>query len=205
MENNFNTEDFLAKWANGELSTSEREAFEKSEEFDFYNSILEGTDVLEVPRFDKEALFTKIQEQKVTQSKVVRLFPKWAYAAAAAVAILIATTLILNQNTTYKTGYGEQLAVQLPDGSEAILNAKSQLQFDADNWVENRSLSLEGEAFFKVKKGKTFTVKTNDGTVTVLGTQFSVNTNQKLFEVICYEGRVKVEQGTLLKVLRKCV
>jgi len=202
MKTNFNTEDFLAKWASGELSNSEREAFEKSEEFDFYNSILKGTDVLEVPRFDKEALFTKIQEQKVTQSKVVRLFPKWAYAAAA-VAILVATTLFLNQNASYKTAYGEQLAVQLPDGSEAILNAKSQLQFDEDNWDANRTLSLIGEAFFKVEKGKTFTVKTDDGTVTVLGTQFSVNTAQNLFEVVCYEGRVKVEQGALSQVLNK--
>jgi len=173
MENNFNTEDFLAKWANGELPDSEQEAFEKTEEFDFYKSILEGTDVLEVPPFDKKALFNKVQEEKVKKSKVVRLFPKWAFAAAAAVAILLATTFLLNQNTTYKTGYGEQLAVQLPDGSEAILNAKSQLEFDPDNWTENRSLSLEGEAFFKVKKGKSFTVQTNNGAVTVLGTQFS--------------------------------
>jgi ferric-dicitrate binding protein FerR (iron transport regulator) len=203
MENQFNTEDFLAKWANGELSDSELEAFEKSEEFDFYNSILEGTDVLEVPPFDKEGLFKKVQEEKIKESKVVRLFPKWTYAAAATIAILLAATFMLNQKTAYSTDYGEQRAILLPDGSEAILNAKSQVKFDERNWKEDRSINMKGEAFFKVKKGKTFKLITNDGLVTVLGTQFSVNSTQKVFEVLCFEGQVKVEKDGLSEVISK--
>jgi len=203
MENKYNTEDFLAKWANGELSASELEAFEKSEEFDFYKSILEGTDVLKVPEYNKEALFNKVQEGKEKNTKVIKFFPKWGYAAAAAIAILIASTFFFNQNSQFSTGYGEQLVVNLPDGSEAILNAKSELNFDTDTWQENRKINLTGEAFFKVKKGLSFTVQTNEGSVSVLGTQFSVNTKPSLLETICYEGSVKVEKGAQSGILTK--
>ncbi|CAN0602451.1 unnamed protein product, partial [Ectocarpus sp. 12 AP-2014] len=48
------------------------------------------------------------------------------------------------------------------------------------------------EAFFKVAKGKTFTVSTDQGTVTVLGTQFNVENRDGFFEVTCFEGLVRV-------------
>ena len=53
-------------------------------------------------------------------------------------------------------------------------------------------MSLEGQAFFEVEKGKPFTVNTNEGNVTVLGTKFTVNSADNYFEVKCFEGKVKV-------------
>ena len=55
---------------------------------------------------------------------------------------------------TYQTAFGTQMSVDLPDGSEAILNAKSSITFNNDTWDENRTVSLTGEAYFKVKKGE---------------------------------------------------
>ncbi|NNK75826.1 MAG: histidine kinase, partial [Maribacter sp.] len=60
------------------------------------------------------------------------------------------------------------------------------------NWDKDRNVSLEGEAFFKVAKGKRFTVSTAHGTVAVLGTQFNVENREGFFEVTCFEGLVSV-------------
>ncbi len=72
------------------------------------------------------------------------------------------------------------------------MNAGSSLSFKKGDWKDERSLELNGEAFFKVEKGSTFTVNTDEGRVTVLGTQFVVNSREDFYNVICYEGKVKV-------------
>ena len=51
---------------------------------------------------------------------------------------------------------------------------------------------MQGEAFFKVAKGKKFDVITSDGIVSVLGTKFNVKQRQNYFEVTCYEGLVGI-------------
>ena len=57
---------------------------------------------------------------------------------------------------------------------------------------KKRSVQLDGEAYFKVAKGKTFDVHTPLGTVTVVGTQFNVKARDNRFDVTCFEGKVKV-------------
>jgi len=99
---------------------------------------------------------------------------------------------LFNSDQSFSTKYGEQLSIALPDGSEMILNAKSNAIFDQKNWDKNRLVTLEGEAFFKVKKGSKFTVTTKHGDVTVLGTQFNVQALHSFFEVKCFEGKVSV-------------
>jgi ferric-dicitrate binding protein FerR (iron transport regulator) len=49
-----------------------------------------------------------------------------------------------------------------------------------------------GEAFFKVKEGSTFNVKSTQGTVSVLGTEFVVKDRNNFYEVTCYSGKVEV-------------
>jgi len=62
-----------------------------------------------------------------------------------------------------------------------VLNSKSTISFNKTDWKNNRQLTLDGEAYFKVEKGSTFTVNTNNGSVTVLGTQFNVNSTRRFF------------------------
>jgi ferric-dicitrate binding protein FerR (iron transport regulator) len=194
MEKFYTTDDFLAKWSSGDLSEEQKEAFRQTEDYKYYAAILEGTDLLEVPAYDKNKNFERLQEKMNAEPKVVKLFPKWTYAVAAAVVILLGFVFFVNQTTGYESGYGEQLALTLPDQSEVILNADSSLEFQEKNWEEERTLQLEGEAYFKVNKGSTFTVQTNNGSVTVLGTQFTVNATNDIFEAICFEGKVRVEK-----------
>lgn len=204
MEKNYETDDFLAKWASGELSEVEKEAFKKTEDFKYYQAILEGTEVLEVPPYSNEKLFKGVQEKILEEPKVISLIPKWAYAVAASVALLIGYVFFINNTVDYETGFGEQLAITLPDNSEVILNAKSQLEYKKRSWgTEDRTVFLSGEAYFKVEKGSRFSVESAKGTVSVLGTQFTVNSTQNTFEVICFEGKVRVERREESEIITK--
>jgi len=114
------------------------------------------------------------------------------YAVAASLVLFLGYTFFFQQ-TNYTTQFAEQTTIELPDKSLVNLNSDSKLSFTSFNWKNNRELILQGEAFFKVKKGQTFTVKTNEGSVTVLGTQFTVNSRENYYNVICFEGKVKVD------------
>ncbi|WP_430410947.1 FecR family protein [Kordia sp.] len=183
---------FLARWLNGDISEAEKTRFENTDEYQDYMKIIEGTNKFEAPSFDKQRLLSKIQDTKETKTR--KLVPSWMYAAAAVILLVVGFAYVYTTaGETFETGYGDQMVVALPDGSEAILNAKSSVTFDKDSWENNRTVSLSGEAYFKVKKGEKFTVTTNSGIVEVLGTQFNVKTATNLFEVKCTEGKVKVE------------
>jgi ferric-dicitrate binding protein FerR (iron transport regulator) len=65
-----------------------------------------------------------------------------------------------------------------------ILNAASKLSFNEKKWADQRALTLEGEAFFKVQKGQTFSVNTTAGVITVLGTQFNVKERKTILKYI---------------------
>jgi len=203
MEKFYTTDDFLAKWSSGDLSEKQKEAFRQTDDYKYYAAILEGTDLLEVPAFDKNKNFNRVQQKMAADTKVVQLFPKWAYAVAASVVMLIGYLFLINQNTNYETGYGKQLAITLPGQSEVILNADSSLEYNQKDWETERTLVLEGEAYFKVKKGATFTVQTDQGSVTVLGTQFTVNAVNSIFEAVCFEGKVRVEKNGQSEVITK--
>ena len=119
---------------------------------------------------------------------------RWiAYAAAAASVALLAIFWLGQGDTTLIANNAEQREYYLPDSSLIILNAGTNVSFDPKRWAEERSIALEGEAFFSVQKGSKFTVQTSRGTVEVLGTSFNVNTHDGRFDVACYTGRVKVE------------
>lgn len=81
----------------------------------------------------------------------------------------------------------------LPDGSTVKLMENSSLSYNKMAWLWGRKLRLDGKAFFDVTPGKTFTVRTEAGDVTVLGTKFLVEQEGKTITVNCEEGRVKVE------------
>lgn len=78
--------------------------------------------------------------------------------------------------TQVSTGYGETKEVILPDGSLAVLNACSSLSFPEKFTGDQRELTLEGEAYFRVTKNEKqpFVVNTSTFEVYVLGTVFDV-------------------------------
>ena len=195
---------FLARWVSGELSEEELKAFKKHPEYQYYAKIMAGADALDLKTYDveKELIALKSKRENTTNKKkkgtVIKLLP---YVAVAASIAIIFGIFLFGSKDDFATQYGETLTVQLPDGSEMILNAKSKASFDKDNWKNTRLVSLEGEAFFKVTKGSKFTVSTKNGEVSVLGTQFNVQSHNALFEVNCYEGKVSVVNKNYTEIL----
>lgn len=119
---------------------------------------------------------------------------------AAILIIVIGTYFFLSPNhTTLITPEGVHQNWTLPDGSEISLNAGSQANYELESWKNERVIELDGEAFFDVTKGSTFSVKTNSGVVSVLGTEFNIKVRENQFFVHCFEGLVKVQtQDTTL-------
>ena len=189
-------ENYLAKWLNNELTPEELETFKQSPEYASYQKLADISSQLEAPAFDVEQAFMDNQRRReVSAPKVIKLSSyKMAWRIAAAVVVLFALTLGYISSLTERvtTQYAERQEIVLPDASEVILNAGSELSYSSKKWAEDRRVKLEGEAFFKVAKGQTFTVETDAGAVQVLGTQFNVEQRKGFFEVSCYEGLVRV-------------
>lgn len=189
-------ENYLAKWLNGELSEEELAEFKKSDEYASYQKLKEVSSTLKSPDFDMDQAFERINEERMGQTpKVITLNPfKKFLKVAAVIAIMLAGSYFyLNTlDESISTQFAERTEVTLPDNSEIFLNADSQISYSKKNWDKERNVSLNGEAFFKVAKGKKFTVATDHGTVAVLGTQFNVENRKSFFEVTCYEGLVSV-------------
>jgi len=188
-------ENYLAKWLNNELTEVELKEFKKSDEYATYIKIKNTSAQLEAPGFNMEDAWESLKEKTQAQPKIVTMKPfKGFLRIAAAVAILlIGSYFYLNTlNQSISTQFAERKTVVLPDNSEIVLNAASQITYDDKNWDKKRNIRLNGEAFFKVAKGKKFTVSTVHGTVSVLGTQFNVENRDGFFEVTCYEGLVSV-------------
>lgn len=120
-----------------------------------------------------------------------RSFLWWGGLAAAAAVALLLIFFRPAAETVIRTDKQEQFAQVLPDRSTVRLNADSRIAYRPADWEGQRSLDLSGEAFFAVEEGSTFQVKTDKGSVEVLGTRFNVNSRYDL-EVLCFSGRVQV-------------
>ncbi len=204
MKNEHTDDTFLSRWLNNDLTNDELVSFKKTSEYKEYQKIIKATENFNAPSFNKREVFEKIR-QKTNHKKVKKLIPNWMFAAAASIALLLGTVYYLTgTNETYATSYGEQMALVLPDGSEVLLNSKSSVTYKKSDWFNgNRTLELDGEGYFKVKKGSTFSVHSENGKVRVLGTQFNVKTNPSYYEVLCYEGKVQVQNNNETAILTK--
>ena len=148
--------------------------------FSKINKTIDGRSKKEVKTPQKSFLFT-------------RKTSLWVTAIAASIALLLIFNPIRQRDQSYLTSTGEQINLSLPDNSEVTLNNVSKLNFNSKSWEDIRKVNLDGEAFFKVEKGSTFTVESKNGSVSVLGTQFNVYDRNGFYEVECIEGRVKIE------------
>lgn len=201
-----NEETFLAQWLEGNLSDTELKNRISKADYNVYLKLLKGLEASDQLNASTEDSFNKIQQKianKNKKSPIFKLHPvRWSIGIAASIVFLFGLFSILGNNSTiHETNFGETKTITLLDGSQVILNSKSTITFNDIDWKENRQLTLDGEAYFKVEKGSTFTVNTTNGSVTVLGTQFNVNSTNDFFEVVCYEGKVSVSSGSSEHIL----
>lgn len=97
---------------------------------------------------------------------------------------------------TIKTPVGGQYRVVLSDGTKVWLNSGSSIKFPVTFIGNERSVEIEGEAYFEVAKDKKrpFKVVSDDQVVEVLGTHFNVNAyrDEANIKTTLAEGSVKV-------------
>lgn len=201
MEENYK----LSKWLNDEMTTEELSEFQADKDFAIFEKIKKYSSELETPAFDEQKMLSKIVTSPKKEVKIIPLFKNWMVRVAAILLIGMGLLFTFRNVASYTefADYGVQNTFSLPDNSEVVLNSGSEIQYKKWNWDNNRSLNLEGEAFFKVAKGKKFEVNTTVGKVTVLGTQFNVKQRGNYFDVSCYEGKVKVNFGNNEFILTK--
>ncbi len=139
----------------------------------------------------------KATSEAETKQLPLRRRLTWSWAVAASIALLLAagwwwTNSSVDTPLMVSTERTKTLKEALPDGSMVTMNAGSNITYVPANWQRERTILLEGEAFFEVEKGTPFIVKTPLGQVEVLGTSFNVEAREGIFRVNCYTGKVKV-------------
>jgi len=197
--------DLLARWLNDDLSEKELSEFKANPDFEKYQKIKNYTDHLEVDDLDENDMLSNILQHKKATPKVIPLYKKWIFRAAAIFVLALGITFVMKNFVRYTetASFGEKTTFSLPDNSEVVLNSGSEINYKKWNWDSNRRLELEGEAYFRVSKGRRFEVQTNLGKVSVLGTQFNVKARKNRFGVMCYEGRVKVNYANTQIILTR--
>ena len=201
-------ENDILKWLDRDVSDEELTRLKKTEDFKTLEKIAHYSTQIETPKVDVEKALADLKRKTNNTSKkgkVVQFNFNKLYKYAAAVVVLLTTSyfLLFNNEANFNTQFAETKTFNLPDNSEVVLNANSEITYSKKDWENSRNLNLNGEAFFKVQKGKKFTVNTEIGKVTVLGTQFNVKERENYFEVKTYEGLVSVAyKDTLVKLPR---
>lgn len=132
----------------------------------------------------------RIEHGALLLSPVYRI----AISTAASLILIFLLQLFLFSQTSIQTGSSTE-SFRLPDNSRVVLSENSIISYPKYHW--NRKLQLQGEAYFEVKKGKKFTVKTDEGSVSVLGTRFLVSEKANQLDVSCFEGKVAYESKTV--------
>jgi transmembrane sensor len=122
---------------------------------------------------------------------------RWLVAAAILVLIvsgMLVTKTFFSGKALLRTEYGQIRQQELPDGTDVVVNANSQLSYSS-GWKDgvDREVWLNGEAFFHVRKTpmkSRFIVHTDHFDIIVTGTQFNVVNRNGRDNVMLKEGSV---------------
>ncbi len=226
MNQQNNIEDLLRKFSTGDLSPRESKEFAKILKEGDDNKELKAILTaywekaekahLEVPTNKLlERLRTKITNTEIKSGGGTRHKMMYTFMRYAAVVILtfgltwfakdltkgssklaaLPQTEALHANEV-SVLYGSKSKITLPDGSTVHLNSGSVLRYPAQFDNANRMVSIEGEAYFDVKKDPNhpFLVRTCGVTVRVLGTKFNVKSysDEKTVEATLVSGKVEL-------------
>ena len=136
--------------------------------------------------------FNKIKAEIQTRRKnrIKRVF-SYSLAVAASLAFFITLVLTMRPDSTLpercivKTGYNEKQKVVLPDNTVVWINAGSCLTYSEAFVVDQREVSLQGEAYFDVApmQDVPFVVHLAGSDITVKGTRFNVSAYSKEAEI----------------------
>jgi len=166
--------------------------------------------IAQQPEYEAEANSVSVSADSITRPLSSSGWFRWLAAASVGVLLLVGGLVFKDQlrYTTYSTAFGETRAFTLTDGSQVTLNANSSLQVPRFGFgKKTREVILAGEADFSIKHTvdhQHFVVQTNKNfEVVVLGTEFMVNTRERVKKVVLNKGKVRLlyQEGTTSKEL----
>lgn len=168
------------------------------EEFKSLEQLWNKTGEQETVSFDTNKAWVNISskiKREETPVKKGRVFSMKAVIGIAATLVLafIGWWMFSSSNNTQTiTADTDIKEIKLEDGSMVYLRKGSSLEYPKAFEKNSRNVSLTGEAFFEITPGpeRPFTIAAADAKITVIGTSFSVNTNNNQVELIVKTGKV---------------
>ena len=161
----------------------------------------------------RDKLFARIKEETLGKEvRPLRIIPwKWVAAILLPVCVAFFTYYLLDSSPTAETpfivkaGKGDKATIELPDGTNVVLNSASQLSYLNNFGEKVRRVQLNGEAYFKVAHDeKRAIVQIGDLEVKVLGTSFNVSAYEdaKDVTVVLLEGKVGVYAQKISHIMK---
>ncbi|HHT30418.1 FecR family protein [Petrimonas mucosa] len=155
---------------------------------------------LERKMYDAILLTTHDSTQKKNRSAL--LSPWTSGAAAALLLIILGGLYLLGQNRAAESYNrlivppGQRINLILSDNSNVWLNSNTEFRYPTVFSKKERTVYLNGEAYFEVSKNveKPFIVRTGQGDIRVTGTSFNVEAYSQFntFETSLFEGGVEI-------------
>jgi ferric-dicitrate binding protein FerR (iron transport regulator) len=107
----------------------------------------------------------------------------------------------INDKRVIKAEYGEQIRFRLSDQSVVTLNGGSEVSFSENYGLNDREITLSGEAYFEVNNtGQMYPlmVITDKAVVTDIGTSFNVNAykEKETTDIVVADGEIEVRLNT---------
>lgn len=177
----------------------------------------------EMPRDVQERMYRRLNrvlDEEKKQARVVSLRPRfsWKVWQRVAVACIIIVLSLVNyrmndkqkqlsiQNFTVSAEKGQRAFVTLPDSTKVWLNSDTKISYPADYGMEERNVTLVGEAYFEVAKNpeKRFIVEAKGMQVEALGTSFNINAYRDDDKIIAslFSGSVRVSYDEHMAILK---
>lgn len=198
------TDEQLARWLESPSQDDIQELHEwldKSPEnrqkWESYQLLWQNSALLasKMPLPDSERIWSGIQgEIREKKTFTIRSFFKYAAAASIILTISVSVWLLISSKQEHYIAGNGPLEIWLADSSRVVLKEGAELKVSKTYLEEKRTVFLEGDAFFEVKRNeqKPFLVQTKSHFVNVLGTSFLVQTPQpKEATVSVFSGKVE--------------
>ncbi|AEW01646.1 hypothetical protein A4D02_06485 [Niastella koreensis] len=163
----------------------------------------ESGSILQETGYDEEQAWNKV-DQRLAQSRnkgTIRMITRLAAAACIIGLLFIAGWLLYQKrHPAMELVKADQMniPVTLPDGSQVTLRKGATLAYPKAFNSHIREVTLTGEAWFEVQHDKAhpFLIQTTRATMEVLGTSFTINTNDKEDELVVTTGKVLFSSKT---------
>lgn len=190
-------EDLLHKFFEGKTSLEEektiRDWMERSES---------NFDSFMLTRKEYDIQILSGSKSKKDKQKHVRSIIWSSGVAAVIIALVIGGIYLFNlENKTERFNTilvpaGQRINLILSDNTNLWLNANTEFRYPSEFSKDNRTVYLDGEAYFEVSKNEKlpFIVKTSKGDIHVTGTSFNVEAYSQFdtFETSLFEGGVDI-------------